>query len=230
MALHGVILSNHMKKIIIMLGPPGSGKGTQAKLLAEQHGYGHLSTGDLLRSLAKQTELEPDEAEALKEMRAGRLVPDWLIYKLAFAAADRYLQKGAGVVFDGAIRSVPQAKVYQEYFIGKNLQNEVLALEITLPDEESLVRLSDRRVCASCGAIVPSANIPANHMCVRCGGALEKRADDSPVVVKKRLAEQGNAAIEPLRVYYTELGVYKSVDGREAVTEVSRQIDAILQA
>jgi adenylate kinase len=219
-----------MKKIIIMLGPPGSGKGTQAKLLAERFNYAHISTGDLLRNLLKQTDVEPDEAEALEIMKSGKLVPDWLIYKLAFAAADKALASGHGLVFDGAIRTVPQAKVYQEYFVGKNLQNEVLALEITLPDEESLVRLSNRRVCSSCGNIVPNAKMPADYVCPRCGGKLEKRADDDPKVVGKRLEAQGNKAIEPLREYYNALGVYVAVDGAQSIEDVDKDVGQVLAA
>src|SRR4051812_19361761 len=97
-----------MKKIIIFIGPPGSGKGTQAKKIAEKYGYGHISTGDLLRSLAQSPSVEPDEAKAMEAMKKGALVPDWLIYRLAFKAAENYLHASQGVVLDGAIRTVPQ--------------------------------------------------------------------------------------------------------------------------
>ncbi|MDO8626244.1 MAG: nucleoside monophosphate kinase [Candidatus Magasanikbacteria bacterium] len=218
-----------MKKIIILLGPPGSGKGTQAKIIATNHSYGHISTGDLLRALSTRHDLDADETKALREMSFGRLVPDWLIYKLAFAAADQYLNNNQGVVFDGAIRNISQAQVYQEYFFGKNLATEVLALEVSLPDAQSFLRLTERKICRNCGAIFALASAPGG-LCANCGGALISRADDNIDVVKKRIQEQGNAALEPLREFYKNQNAYSAVDGRATVDDVSRQIETVLAA
>src|SRR3989338_1147823 len=124
-----------MKKIIILMGVPGSGKGTQAKKIAKKYNYGHISTGDLLRALDNNQSADPEDKKKLAEMKAGRLVADDLIYKLAFREMDGYLDAGRGVVLDGAIRNVEQAKKYQEYFVGKKLKDEVLAIEVALSDE-----------------------------------------------------------------------------------------------
>ena len=140
-----------MKKIIILLGGPGSGKGTQAKKIAAKYNYTHISTGDLLRALASKQDIDPDEAKALAGMKSGKLVPDWLIYRLAFAAAEEPLNQGRGIVLDGAISNLDQAQMYQEYFVGKNLNAEVVVIEIAISDEESYLRLSSRRVCSRCG-------------------------------------------------------------------------------
>ena len=119
------------------MGPPGSGKGTQAKKIATRYGYTHISTGDLLRTLQKSQMIVPDEQQALEEMKAGRLVPDWLIYRLAFRAIETSLAGGKGVVLDGAIRNVPQAEAYDRFFVEKHLADEVFVLEI---DRETLER------------------------------------------------------------------------------------------
>ena len=108
-----------MKKVIILLGIPGSGKGTQAKLLVQKYGYGHISTGDLLRALQADAKADAKDKQMLADMKAGKLVADELIYKLAFAEMEKYLNAGNGVVLDGAIRSVEQAKAYQQFFADK---------------------------------------------------------------------------------------------------------------
>lgn len=217
-----------MKKIIIFIGPPGSGKGTQAKRLAQKYGYAHISTGDLLRELETGLELEEDEAKALAEMKRGKLVPDWLIYRLAFKAAEKHLNTGQGVVFDGAIRSVPQAAMYQEFFEGKGLEGDMVVVEIALSDDEARSRLASRRVCRACGEIV---SIFAKHYesCPNCGGALSLRPDDSDRAIQERLRGQGNAALAPVREFYQQLGVLKTVDGNQAVEEVEHAVEQAIQ-
>jgi len=216
-----------VKKIIIFLGPPGSGKGTQAKKIVEKFSYGHISTGDLLRSLQKQADVAPDEQEAMEAMKHGGLVPDWLIYRLAFKAIESNLQAGRGVVLDGAVRNVAQAEEYQKFFIQQGAEGEVLTIEVAMPDEESFGRLAGRKMCATCGEIVPKA-VAATGVCPKCDGNLVTRPDDSEDVVKHRIEVQGNAAIKPVRNYYQDLGVYISVDGMRPIEVVAGEIETIL--
>ena len=218
-----------MKKILIFLGPPGSGKGTQAKKVAERFLYGHISTGDLLRALSADPNADPKDKELLEEMKAGRLVSDELIYKLSFKEIEKYLSVGKGVVLDGANRSVNQAQKYQDFFIQKNLANEVLALEISLTDEEAFNRLTKRRVCARCTAIIPY--LPATKdlsECPNCGGKLQVRADDDPMVIEKRIQEQGNNALAPILKYYEELNILQKVNGMQSIEKVEKDINKIL--
>lgn len=218
-----------MKKIVILIGPPGSGKGTQAKRIAAAFGYGHISTGDLFRALAEDSKADAVEKEALEAMKQGKLVADWLIYRLAFREMDKYLDKGRGVVLDGAIRNLAQAEEFQKYFAEKKLSDEVVAIEVSLTDEESFSRLTKRRVCKKCGEIIPW--IPATHdliVCPKCGGELNVRRDDSEDVIRKRIVDQGNASLKPIADYYRSLGSLKIADGMKTIDEVWQDIQKIL--
>lgn len=218
-----------MRKVIILIGPPGCGKGTQAKRIAEKYHYGHISTGDLLRALANDPQADPEEKQALEEMKSGQLVSDWLIYRLAFRKMDEYLDKGQGIVLDGAIRNVAQAEAYQDYFVKKNLGGEVLTIEAALTDEESFNRLTKRRMCSQCGEIIPW--LPTTKdltVCPKCGGELVIRKDDDEQVIKKRIIEQGNQALQSISDYYQKLGILKKVDGMKDIGEVEREIGKVL--
>lgn len=220
-----------MKKIIIFIGGPGSGKGTQAKRIVEKYGYGHLSTGDLLRKMENDQHLSPAKQEALVQMRAGNLVPDWLIFELAFDEILRQVKQGKGIVLDGAIRNVKQAEGYQEFFKRENLLNEVIVIEIKLSDEEALHRVHKRKVCGACGEIFPNSTtseIPP--VCTKCGGELMVRVDDSLAILKHRLATQGEVANGPIRDFYKQIGILEAVDGSQTVPVVENEIEKILQA
>ncbi|MBI2990493.1 MAG: nucleoside monophosphate kinase [Candidatus Magasanikbacteria bacterium] len=219
-----------MKKIIILLGAPGSGKGTQSRILVDMFGYGHISTGDLLRALDKNPQADPEEKKELEAMKRGSLVADELIYKLAFRAIGFYVDQGNGVVLDGAIRSVEQAKRYQAFFEEKKMGDQVLVIELKISDETSFKRLTKRKICESCGFILPYS--PENEQkksCPECGASLVVRHDDSPESVQRRILEQGNTAIAPIAAYYQALGVLHVLDGEEAITDVDQVILDVLR-
>lgn len=218
-----------MKKIIIMIGPPGSGKGTQAKKIAEKYNYRHISTGDLLRALALQPQLNATEKEAVAQMKAGNLVSDNLIYKLVFDKIEADIAAGRGVVLDGAIRNLEQANGFQKFFAKKKLEDEILALEIYLSDEDSFNRLTKRRACSVCGEIVPwLSEFKKIKKCPKCGGELQIRQDDDVKIVKERIAKQGNNALAPLINFYQELGVLKKIDGNQTIEDVENDIGKVL--
>ncbi len=193
-----------MKKIIIMIGPPGSGKGTQAKKIASKYGYAHLSTGDLLRALAGKPELNSLEKEAVAQMKSGELVSDKLIYQLVFGEIEKNIAAGIGVVLDGAIRNLEQAQGFQKFFEEKNLATEVLAIEIALSDKESWKRLTKRR-------------------------DLENRSDDDPQIIKERIAKQGNVVLKPIINFYKDLGALKKIDGNQTIENVENDIAKVLE-
>ena len=220
-----------MQKIIILIGPPGSGKGTQARKIADKYNYGHISTGDLLRAIVANGSADEKETQALEEMKKGGLVPSWLIYRLAFREIDKYINKDQGVVLDGAIRSVEQADHYQNHFKDKGLEDQVLAIEVALTAEDSFNRLANRRVCADCKEIIPWLKSTKDlTKCSKCNGELVTRKDDNAEVVKERIDKQGNSALEPISSYYKDLGVYKKVDGSLSIEEVDKEIDKILKS
>jgi len=218
-----------MNKILIFIGPPGSGKGTQAKLLAKKYGYKHISTGDLFRALAVDQNASEKEKQALEEMKTGKLVPDWLVYSLAFKEIKKNLDADVGVVLDGAIRNLEQAKEYQKFFEENNWGNEVQAVEVALFDDESFNRLTKRRICSRCGEIIPylSANKNLNS-CPKCGGELVFRKDDNEEVIKERIDLQGNKTLRPILDYYSHNGVLSSVDGMKGIDEVEMEIQKVI--
>lgn len=212
------------------MGVPGSGKGTQARLLAKRHNYGHISTGDLLRALDADQNADLEDKKMLADMKAGKLVPDALIYKLAFAEIEEYLNKNQGVVLDGAIRNVEQAEKFQEFFINKGVADEVMAIEIKLSDESSWNRLAKRKICPSCGFILPySLENELKKQCPECGGGLIIRKDDNPETIKQRIAEQGNTAIKPILDYYRAIGLLVTIDGEVNIDSVDEEIERVLK-
>lgn len=219
-----------MKKIIIFLGAPGSGKGTQAKNLAKKYGYVHFSTGDLLRKMATEaTNLTDEEKNILDGVtKHGQLAPDALIYKLAFSSLEKIIAEGKGVVLDGAIRTLAQAEEYQKFFEKKDLLEQVEVIEVAISDEESMKRITSRRVCNNCGEIVAVTG-SAVSVCPKCGGKLVERVDDKPEIVKKRIEVQGNMAIAPLREYYQSLGELVVIDGMKTIPEVLAEIESVLR-
>ncbi len=219
-----------MKKIIILLGIPGSGKGTQARKLVQAYGYKQISTGDLLRALAEDPNADPEDKQKLEDMKAGRLVSNDLIYKLAFQEISECFENGKGVVLDGAIRSVEQAEKYEEFFKEKGMENEVIVFEIKLSDDLGVKRMTKRKVCSSCGHIIPYS--PDNEFkteCEECGGELVIRSDDNPETIKQRMQDQGNTVLQPIAEYYKNLGVLEVVDGSQTIDEVDDDIVGILK-
>ena len=219
-----------MKKILIFIGPPGSGKGTQAKLLANKFQYKHISTGDLFRALATDSNASEKEKQALEDMKSGRLVSDWLVYNLAFREIQKNLVAGVGVVLDGAIRNLEQSQEFQKFFMENNWENEVQVIEVSLSDEDAFNRLTKRRICAKCGEIIPY--LPATKdllVCPKCSGELVFRQDDNEEIIKKRIEDQGNTSLYPILDYYKNLNILESIDGNQTIQFVEKQIEDIVK-
>lgn len=210
---------------IIMLGAPGAGKGTQAKMIADKYGVPHISTGDIFRANIKNgTELG---MEAKKYMDQGLLVPDELTVKILL---DRVAKDDCekGYVLDGFPRTIPQAEVLGEALA--NIGDKIdFAIDVDVPDENIVRRMSGRRACLSCGATYHIEHVPpkAEGICDRCGKELVLRDDDKAETVKNRLNVY-HEQTQPLIDFYEKKGVLKSVDGTVDMQDVFAAIVSIL--
>ena len=210
---------------IIMLGAPGAGKGTQAKMIADKYAVPHISTGDIFRANIKNgTELG---MEAKKYMDQGQLVPDELTVRILL---DRVAQPDCanGYVLDGFPRTIPQAEVLDSELnkLGDKID---YAINVDVPDENIVNRMSGRRACVTCGATYHIVHIPPKQqgICDKCGSELILRDDDKPETVLKRLSVY-HEQTQPLIDFYDKKGVLKNVDGTVDSAQVFEQITGIL--
>ena len=202
---------------IILLGPPGAGKGTQAKKLTQEFAIPQISTGDMLRAAVKNGTALGKQAKAF--MDAGGLVPDEVvigIVKERLAEPDC----GKGFILDGFPRTIPQAEALDR--VAKELGKEIrFVLSLEVDQDELMERLCGRRTCTGCGAMYHVTFNPpkAEGKCDKCGTALIQRDDDKEETIKNRLANY-NEATAPLLDYYRNTGKIRSV-------MASGEIDAI---
>ena len=210
---------------IIMLGAPGAGKGTQAKKIAAKYGIPHISRGDIFRANIKHgTELGQKPKTYMDQ---GLLVPDELVVDLV---VDRVNQEdcASGYVLDGFPRTIPQAEALDKALAELD-QKVDCAINVEVPDENIIRRMSGRRACVDCGATYHLEYAPTKEegVCDNCGGTLILRDDDKPETVQKRLGVY-HEQTQPLIAYYTTAGILKEVDGTIDINDVIAEIVKIL--
>lgn len=210
---------------IILLGPPGAGKGTQAKLISEKYSIPHISTGDIFRK--NISEKTPLGVKAKSYMDKGQLVPDELTIDLV---KDRLQQEDCknGFLLDGFPRTAAQAEALDKFLYEDN-QSINSALLIDVPQEYILERMTGRRVCNSCGASYHIKFNPSKveKKCDVCGSQLIQRKDDSEETVKERL-DVYSKQTQPLIQYYSDKEVLSTIDGTREIKEVFENISDIL--
>lgn len=209
--------------LVIMLGPPGSGKGTQAAQLAENKGLVHLSTGDVLRNAVKQgTELG---LKAKGFMEAGDLVPDDLILGLI---RERLQQDDSGFLFDGFPRTIPQAEGLDKMLADMSSKIDMV-IDLEVSDGEVIRRLSGRYFCPGCQATYnyPSRLPKKEGTCDSCGAELQKRKDDTEEVVKNRLKVYKEQT-QPLQDYYKKQGLLQGVDGEREIGAIFSDLASLV--
>ena len=211
---------------LVLLGPPGAGKGSQAKVLSQRFNIPHISTGDILRDTVNKNTLLGKEVKGY--MERGELVPDKLVIEIV---KERLKEQDVekGFILDGFPRTLEQAKMLSAMLknIGKKL-NSVLYFKTSL--EVSVARLGGRRVCKICGANFHIKNIPPkkNGVCDYCAGELFQRKDDSEETVKKRWSVYTKET-EAVINYYNSEGILREVSGDFAVKQLNRILMALLQ-
>lgn len=211
---------------IIMLGAPGAGKGTQAKMIAGRYDIPHISTGDIFRANIKEgTELGK---KAKTYMDKGELVPDELVVDLV---VDRLAKEDAkkGYVLDGFPRTIPQAAALDDALLKLNEKIDYV-IDVDVPDENIIARMSGRRACTACGGTFHIVHVPPKKegICDLCGGELILRDDDKPETVKNRLDVYHNQT-QPLIDYYNKKEILKAIDGTKDVNDVFDDIVSILE-
>ncbi|MCR3884969.1 MAG: adenylate kinase [Methanothrix sp.] len=209
---------------IVLLGPPGSGKGTQAKMIADKYGVVHISTGDILRENVRNG--TPLGVEAKKFMEAGKLVPDSLLIDIIKDRLAKDDVKG-GWMLDGYPRTMPQAEAMDK--ILPNLGQKIdVVLNIDVPDEELVKRVTGRRMC-KCGTTYHvQFNPPKTEgKCDACGADLYQRADDTEETVKERL-QAYHAQTQPLIDYYDKRGIVATVVGVGDIKEIFGKVAVAL--
>ncbi len=211
---------------IVFLGPPGAGKGTQAKILIERYGIPQISTGDMLREhRAKGTELGK---KAQEYMDKGQLVPDEIILGMV---KERLSQADCekGFILDGFPRTVAQAEALDKLLLdmGKKLD---FALALIVPDDLLVERLTGRRTCKNCGMMYHIKYKPSKveGKCDVCGGELYQRPDDNEETVRNRLKVY-HEQTAPLIEYYRNKGILREIDGSKSIEEITQQIISILE-
>jgi len=210
---------------LILLGPPGAGKGTQAKQLVEVYSIPQISTGDILRAAVKEgTELGK---QAKSCMDKGELVPDEVVIGII---EERLKQSDCkeGYILDGFPRTVPQAEALDGILskMGSKIDHVV---SIEAPDDELMGRLTGRWTCKGCGAMYHEKNKPPKEAgkCDACGGEIYQRDDDKAETIKERLKVY-NAQTEPLIDYYSKKGLVRKIEGLGSIDEIFERVKAVL--
>ena len=212
---------------LILLGPPGAGKGTQAKLIAKRLGVPHLSTGDMLRDAVGRG--TPTGRLAKPILERGELVPDPIILEMV---EERLAQPDSarGFVFDGFPRTLPQSEKLDS-ILAKIGLGKPIVVDIRVDPEKLMRRLSGRWTCSVGGEIYNVFDKPPKvpGVCDRDGGKLTQRADDVPAVVKARLVAYERQT-KPVSDYYKRHGVLETIDGEAGIEEVSQRLENIVES
>lgn len=212
---------------LVLLGPPGAGKGSQAELLVQRYALPHISTGDMFRAAVKNGSALGNKAK--EYMERGLLVPDEVTNGIV---ADRLSQSDAqrGFLLDGYPRTVSQAEFLEDVLKKSNRQLTAV-IDIEVSDDVIIRRLSGRRVCQACGGVYHTQTKPpaVENICDVCRGALVQRSDDREETIRERLAVYRRQT-EPLVDHYEKQGLLKRFDGSRTIAEVNDEVMAAVEA
>jgi adenylate kinase len=215
-----------MSKIIVMIGAPGAGKGTQARLLSERYGYPQISTGDILREMAQAD--TPLGKEIKETLASGKLVSDQILAEVILKRTSREDCRN-GFILDGYPRTLEQARNLED--LAASQKKEVLLVRVGVQEELLFKRMTGRRICTKCGEIYNIYSRPPRRdgYCDLDGAPLMQRSDDEPETVSRRF-EAYRVATAPLVDYYRESGRLIEIDGDRPVEKVFEQLSNIVAA
>jgi adenylate kinase len=204
---------------LMILGPQGSGKGTQARLLSERLGLGSIESGALLREIAK-TNPQVDEQVNKK----GQLLPDEVTFSFITNYLEEKFPKADNIIFDGYPRSLKQYQLLKDYLATKGTKLDK-AIFLDISNEEAIRRLSARRTCSSCGEVYNIITNPTAkaEVCDKCGGKLVQRQDDTPELIQERL-KLFRTSTEPLIRKFEDEGILIDVNGEQPIETILGQI------
>lgn len=206
---------------IVMLGPPGAGKGTQAEKLSKRFNLPHLSAGDLLRdAVSKETSLGK---KARSYIEKGELVPDSIIMQII---GEKIESLKDGFILDGFPRNINQAEALDRYLEGRGKKLD-LVINLEVDRDTVIKRLTGRLVCQECGKVYHMENIPPRMICQDCGNRLVQRVDDNEETINNRLRVYFEHTY-PLIKYYQKKGLLKSVSGKGTPEEVFERIVSLV--
>lgn len=210
------------KRFIVLLGPPGAGKGTQAKMISERLDIPHISTGDILRESVKKD--TPLSREVKQVMEKGELVSDLLLEKII---KERLNEKDCqkGFLLDGYPRNLSQSETLKAILSEKNIFEDVVALEISVPDDEIVQRLKNRRSCPACGMVYNLITNPPKKdtLCDGCGSQLVLRNDDKEETVRQRLLVY-HQKTEPVVVFFEKYKKLLKINGNETPEKILEEV------
>lgn len=215
---------NSKNLLIILVGPPGSGKGTQAELLAEKLGFYHLGSSEIIKEKLPSLPTE-QERRVRQDMNSGKLIPADLMAQWAVEKIDKLIFLGMrGYVLDGCLRTMREAEILDKYF-SQNKSLEVIIIFVNIPPEESLKRRLYRRVCANCRRAVPyNEETKKIVVCPECGGPLQTRKDDTN---EEALVKRWHVYQEltfPVIQHYRQKKMIKEINGLGTIEEVHQRI------
>jgi len=206
---------------VIMMGPPGAGKGTQAARFADGRGVPKISTGDILREMARDG--HPTAVDAKARIDSGELVDDATMIEIV---RERLMRPDAqrGFVLDGFPRTVAQAEALDR-IVDERKQGPLIVVDVAVPEEELVRRLAMRRICVACGVDADPSVV--GDRCAKCGGALEQRSDDNEAVVRERLSVYRRST-KPVLEFYRKRPTFRVVNGAQPREQVARELDAMI--
>ncbi|HMV46186.1 MAG TPA: adenylate kinase [Blastocatellia bacterium] len=214
-----------MSRIIVMIGPPGAGKGTQARLLSEKYGYPQISTGDILREMAQAN--TPLGLEIKATLASGKLVSDEILAQVILARTSQQDCED-GYILDGYPRTIKQAQLLEE--LSEKQSKDVFLVRIMIHEDVLFKRLTGRQTCPICGEIYNVYFRPVKQagICDLDGGQLQQRSDDNPTSVTRRF-EEYKTSTAPLIEYYRQSGRLVEIYGEGSVSDIFDKLCTVIE-